>query len=139
MPMVTIWPPASREFPEFGNGFLRGDAAEAGAGIRRGCCRGFGSLRPPRKVVFTGLGDCRDGATYEDDDIIFCLQVTGINVVCVDDCCGEMVLFHDPPDPAGGHGAAVGGIPEGDAGGVDPDGILWLVAAGIGKCPLELR
>src|ERR1700685_652128 len=76
------------------------------------------------------LGDRRYGAVYEDDHVIFRPEVAGIDVAAVDDSDGEMVLFRNPPDPAGGHGSAID-VPECDAGSGNFDRVRGTVTGDI--------
>lgn len=126
-----MWPPPSRNFFSSGMDFRGVIRPQMGAVFRRDAVGVW--FVAAAESCFAGLSDRGDGAANEDDHVILGAEVTGVDVFDVDDFDREMVLFHDPPDPAGGHGTAVG-VPEGDTGGLD----LYSIVRGMARIEITI-
>ena len=115
------WCRRSRRRLELRDGLGWGDAAQPGAELR-GDFFGLQLASEEAATAAAAAGAGRaDDAVGEDDDVIFGVEVAGVELLRVDDGEGELELIEEPADPAGGHGAAVD-VDEGDAGGMKLDG-----------------
>src|SRR5579872_2989672 len=99
-------PASFKETPQLGNRLPGSKPAQVTPELRRDAV-GVGFTTPAETLLSAGI-DSRNGAADKDDDVIFCPETARIDVPCVNDLVGEMILFHDPPDPAGRHGTAIG-------------------------------